>query len=601
MDAGDLDRLRLCFADIKECIQLLGAERGGDEAKRKLWATQVSTKLTELKLPLSGWQQNVALAKLRAEQCSFEESDRGQALAELEAVKDEGDELIVRLLALLARGPPLLRPEVIGSLEQALCPPLARALDGDRASLAGLIKREGAGVFTIDVFSEPWMQQLITEADELALFANMLKGRGLVQGSSSFYSQSRFSSPYSVNKPGLEGVIFNNFPHTKALMHSLVKRVIEPVGVAYLEREDKKPKKHRWIEPQYAHVVSYSMMMYNQPRGHFPHVDDSELTINICLGKQFEGGHLTVVDDEGNEVTLPQVPGRAIVHNGRALHSSKDITSGERYNLIVWCRFHESPFDTFPFEELPPELQQAVVDLLPPEDLCRLRLASQDMYGFVEGSNRWQWEAAQSQFVRDSPDDKRSWRQVFMDTSAKHRANRLKGMSPLAPLVATRFRGPPTETPLGLPYSTLYGGGHPFPMKMAMPAPIWGMPGSVYPQPLPWTAPPGFGPAPGSLPVPWAQPTPMLMQPPMTRMAAPPQPQPFGMPPLMGMIPPPMPFLSPPMGPPPGMALPRPVMPPLGMPPTRMAQPPPATLPPPLQPGCQPSQGVVQKGGCQLQ
>lgn len=46
------------------------------------------------------------------------------------------------------------------------------------------------------------------------------------------------------------------------------------------------------------------------------------------------------------------------------------------------------------------------MDLLPPEDLCRLRLASQDMYGFVEGSNRWQWEAAQSQFVRDSPDDK---------------------------------------------------------------------------------------------------------------------------------------------------------------------------------------------------
>ncbi len=53
----------------------------------------------------------------------------------------------------------------------------------------------------------------------------MLKGRGLVQGSSSFYSQNRFSSPYGGNKPGLEGVIFNNFPHTKALMHNLVKRV----------------------------------------------------------------------------------------------------------------------------------------------------------------------------------------------------------------------------------------------------------------------------------------------------------------------------------------------------------------------------------------
>jgi hypothetical protein len=179
----------------------------------------------------------------------------------------------------------------------------------------------------------------------------------------------------------------------------------------------------------------------------------------------------------------------------------------------------------------------------------------------------------------------RSWRQVFMDTCAKHRANRLKGMSPLAPLVATRFRGPPTEMPLGLSYSTLYGGG-PFPTKMAMPAPSWGMPpGSVYSQPMP----PGFGPTPGSLPVPWAQPSPM----PMTRMAAPPQPYgPFGIPPPMG---------------PPGMALPRPVMPPLGMqPPTRMAQPPqgdllgappPATLPAPLQP----SRGGVQKGGCHLQ
>jgi hypothetical protein len=62
-----------------------------------------------------------------------------------------------------------VRPEVIGSLEQALCPPLARALDGDRASLAGLIKREGAGVFTIDVFSEPWMQQLITVRSDLRI------------------------------------------------------------------------------------------------------------------------------------------------------------------------------------------------------------------------------------------------------------------------------------------------------------------------------------------------------------------------------------------------------------------------------------------------
>ena len=135
----------------------------------------------------------------------------------------------------------------------------------------------------------------------------------------------------------------------------------------------------------------------------------------------------------------------------------------------------------------------------------------------------------------------RSWRQVFMDTCAKHRANRLKGMSPLAPLVATRFRGPPSETPPGLPYSTLYGGGHPFPMKMAMPAPSWGMP--------PMMGPPGM-----ALPRPVMPP--LGMQPP-TRMAQPPQGD------LLGA--------------------------------------PPATLPAPLQPSRAHLRGGAQKGGCHLQ
>jgi len=58
---------------------------------------------------------------------------------------------------------------------------------------------------------------------------------------------------------------------------------------------------------------------------------------------------------------LRHAAGRAIVHNGRALHSSKDITSGERYNLIVWCRFHESPFDVHP----PPIIIPVIVASVP--------------------------------------------------------------------------------------------------------------------------------------------------------------------------------------------------------------------------------------------
>jgi hypothetical protein len=45
--------------------------------------------------------------------------------------------------------------------------------------------------------------------------------------------------------------------------------------VAYLERAgdpNYQSGKKRWLEPMFAHVVSYDMA---NRRGHFPHVDDS--------------------------------------------------------------------------------------------------------------------------------------------------------------------------------------------------------------------------------------------------------------------------------------------------------------------------------------
>jgi hypothetical protein len=145
--------------------------------------------------------------------------------------------------------------------------------------------------------------------------------------------------------------------------------------------------------------------------------------------------------------------GRAIVHSGSALHWSDHISWGQCYNLIVWCRFHEASHDTFPqFVRLPVELQLAVIDLLEPEDLLRLRLASQDMHGLVEQSRRWEREVRERQFPdRESGGERRTWRQVFTETCCKHRNNRLKGTRPLAPLIATRFHGLPQ------PKSTLTG------------------------------------------------------------------------------------------------------------------------------------------------
>jgi hypothetical protein len=89
----------------------------------------------------------------------------------------------------------------------------------------------------------------------------------------------------------------------------------------------------------------------SQPRQHLvAHTDDSEVTLNVCLGRVgFGGGLLSfsglrgtpratgaaaqVVTDEYE----PQ-PGRAVLHAGRHFHSVSPVTSGSRYALVLWAR-----------------------------------------------------------------------------------------------------------------------------------------------------------------------------------------------------------------------------------------------------------------------
>lgn len=77
-----------------------------------------------------------------------------------------------------------------------------------------------------------------------------------------------------------------------------------------------------------------------------PHTDDSEVTLNCCLGEEsYEGGHvefygLRGTGEEGQLVGKVPRPnaGTALLHAGRHLHSVTDVTAGDRYALIVWAR-----------------------------------------------------------------------------------------------------------------------------------------------------------------------------------------------------------------------------------------------------------------------
>ncbi|XP_055936341.1 2-oxoglutarate and iron-dependent oxygenase domain-containing protein 2-like [Argiope bruennichi] len=74
------------------------------------------------------------------------------------------------------------------------------------------------------------------------------------------------------------------------------------------------------------------------------HYDNSEVTLNVCLGKSFDGGELyfgdlkTVPIDKSTCMLVSHKIGYGIFHRGQQLHGALPITEGERHNLIIWLR-----------------------------------------------------------------------------------------------------------------------------------------------------------------------------------------------------------------------------------------------------------------------
>ena len=73
------------------------------------------------------------------------------------------------------------------------------------------------------------------------------------------------------------------------------------------------------------------------------HFDTSNVTLNLCLGKEFEGGQLCFkgvrfTESEGQQdgSVVEQVPGEAVIHLGGHRHAALPILAGVRQNLILW-------------------------------------------------------------------------------------------------------------------------------------------------------------------------------------------------------------------------------------------------------------------------
>ena len=75
------------------------------------------------------------------------------------------------------------------------------------------------------------------------------------------------------------------------------------------------------------------------------HHDDSDVTLNVCIGKEFGGATLTfcgsLFDNDTHRKhahTYTHQRGRAVLHLGTHRHGADAITWGERYSLILWSK-----------------------------------------------------------------------------------------------------------------------------------------------------------------------------------------------------------------------------------------------------------------------
>lgn len=217
----------------------------------------------------------------------------------------------------------VMHPGVYHLRDEALAPGAAEALALPPAALAGSLRAAGPGVYALPLLAPDFCARLLQELHRRERFLGLV-GEALRR-------------PNSMNRDGLvlDEVGF------ESLLDDLLERVAAPLGRALFAHVGGDSLDHH-----HGFTVAYAP---ERDRDLALHVDDAEVTLNVCLGEGFTGGALRVLGhrcvahagtpaDEGEEAAVPHATGIALVHAGALRHLAEPVTAGRRSNLVVWCR-----------------------------------------------------------------------------------------------------------------------------------------------------------------------------------------------------------------------------------------------------------------------
>ncbi|KAG6391660.1 hypothetical protein SASPL_149417 [Salvia splendens] len=193
-----------------------------------------------------------------------------------------------------------------------------------------IMSEPSPGIFTFEMLQPRFCEMLLAEVKNFEKWVHETK--------------FRIMRPNTMNK---YGVVLDDFG-METMLEKLMVDFIRPISKVFFPGVGGSN-----LDTHHGFVLEYGI---DRDVDLGFHVDDSEVTLNVCVSRQFSGGELFFrgvrCDKHVNTETHSEeifdyshVPGRAVLHCGRHRHGARATTSGKRINLVLWCRssvFRES-------------------------------------------------------------------------------------------------------------------------------------------------------------------------------------------------------------------------------------------------------------------
>ncbi|KAG8011608.1 2-oxoglutarate and iron-dependent oxygenase domain-containing protein 2 [Nibea albiflora] len=181
--------------------------------------------------------------------------------------------------------------------------------------LLDLLEEEAVRVYRLSVFEKSFCDELVEELEHFEQ-SSAPKGR-----------------PNTMNH---YGILLDELGFDEDFITPLCERYLYPLtSLLYPDCGGCCLDSHK------AFVVKYDM---NEDLDLSYHYDNAEVTLNVSLGKDFTEGNLYFGDMKQvplNETECSEVEHRVtegLLHRGQHMHGALPISSGQRWNLIIWMR-----------------------------------------------------------------------------------------------------------------------------------------------------------------------------------------------------------------------------------------------------------------------